>query len=258
MKNDKAVKYILAISLLTAFLTFANDKPIPILNSGFTIENGSLVPMKQNVATIEYRPTSSVFAVCGFAKARGVKGEAYYEMWVTMPDGNRYFSKRKIHNGNRQILISFDLMNTRPESVTLEINVVMTGKGVVEISGLTVAEMENIHLAEYPNAWFNERTSGIVGAVLGTVWGLFGALLGYVGGMMLPRGKGRGLFVGMVRFAAVMGIIHFAFGITVLWLGQPRHIWHLFTITGVILSVVSTCLSTLLKKTQPSAISHQP
>ena len=102
------------------------------------------------VKTMTHRPRSSSYVVSGQVQYQGVKGEAYLEMWTVMPDGSRYFSRTLEKSGTMQKIqgtskwrnfeLPFNLMDAKPDSVTLEINVVMPDKGTIEISSVTVSD----------------------------------------------------------------------------------------------------------------------
>jgi len=240
-KNNVVNNSILAIAsfLLTASFVFADGKaiPIPLPDDIFIVENDQSVQKTARVATIEHRPQSSIYVVRGRVQYRGVERTAYLEMWNVMPDGSRYFSRtlaehgtmRKIQGSSdwRVFELPFNLMGHKPESVTLEINVVMPGKGTIELTELTVSDL--------PTGWFPGYMSGIIGGLGGTFWGCYGALFGILAGFLVPRGKGRRLLTGMLIFAVVMGIIQLVIGILALCLGQPYHVWFPFVLLGGLL-----------------------
>ena len=84
-----------------------------------------------------------------------------------------------------------------------------------------------------PTSWFDGRTTGIIGGVLGIFWGLYGGAVGCVGGFLVPRGKGRKLMAGMLIFGFVMGLVHLLAGLAaLLFFRQPYHVWYPFVLVG--------------------------
>ena len=239
MKNNRFT--IFAISLLAASFAFAND--ISILKGVVKIENDQSIPKTTTIATLEFRPTSSIFCLTGSTPTRDFEGTAEIEMWVAMPDGNRYFSKQTLDKNSPHFMLSFNLMDARPESVTLEINIVMSGKGVVEISNLWAANVRVVSKW----CWFY-----IFGGVLGSFWGLYCALMGCVAGVFMPRGKGRKLLSGMLIFATIMGVFQLLAGLAALYNGWPFSYSYPLILVGGILILICLIVYWMLKKINPS------
>ena len=229
------------LSLLTAISVFADDKAVPILDGVFQVENDQSAFKSVTVKTLEYHPDTSAYVVRGRVQYRHVEGIAYLEMWNIMPDGSRFFSRtlgddgpmRKIHGTSdwREFELPFFLSPYNPESVTLEINVVMPGKGTIELSGLTIS---SVHASE----WWGSRTGGIAGGLLGTLVGVYGALIGCLCGYLAPRGKGRRWVTGLFYIGITFGVFLFLVGLTALCLSQPWHVWYPLILTGGLMIVI--------------------
>ncbi len=87
--------------------------------------------------------------------------------------------------------------------------------------------------------WFDPNTFGAwFGAIGGTIGGLLGAGVGTIGGILLPRGKGRGLVMGMLVLMIVLGLASLGFGLVALVAGQPYGIWYGPVLTGLIGSIL--------------------
>ena len=172
----------LALFLLTAPLAFADGNAKPILDGMVTVENDPTEGKTETILTLEHHPTTSRYVVRGLIRYRDIERHSYLEMWNVMPDGRRYFSRRPVvvegnifstrrsSGGWQQFELPFNLMGTKPSLVTLEINVIMPpGKGTIELSGLTISDIQ-------PTEWFDSRTAGLWGGLLGSAIGCYAGL----------------------------------------------------------------------------------
>ena len=230
MKTD-SILVIISFLFTTPFI-FAEDKAKPILLDMVKVENNQSQPKSTTVVKITgYRPTTSIYIVRGKVQYRDVEGTAYLEMWNIMPDGSRYFSRTVQDDGPMRLIqgssdwrtfeLPFNLMGAKPESVTLEINVVMSGKGTIELSELTVSDIPTSA----------DKIGGLVGILLFCYF-CYVALLACLSGFLVPCGKGRRLIFGMIICAEVIGFIYLFIGILAVRLGQPYHVWGAFILCG--------------------------
>ena len=222
------------------------EKSVPL--DVTVVENEQSESKTVRVATFTHNPTTSIYVVRGKVRYRDVEGIAYLEMWNVFPDGRRYFSRTlgaylpKQHitgtSGFRDFELPFNLMENKPESVSLEINVVMPGKGKIELSSLTISETGN-----------NFAITVALGGILGGVVGLYGALLGSVAGILIPLGKGRKYVDGLFLFGFIGGAIMLIFGIAAFVFGQPYGVYFPLTFIGVDLMILLPILYyTAIKK----------
>ena len=206
------------------------------------MENDQSAQKSVTVKTLEHRPSLSAYVVRGKVQYRDVEGIAYIEMWNIMPDGNRFFSRtvenygkaRKIQGSSdwREFELPAFLKPLKPESVMLEINVVMPGKGTIELSELTISDLR------IPPWWFSNHAGGILGGVLGTIMGLYGAVTDCLCGFLVPRGKGRRLIFGIMISWIIVGTMTLVAGLSALFLGQPYHAWYSLVLTGGITTIL--------------------
>ena len=258
-KND-AVLLAIASFLLTASFVCAEGKeiPLPQPDNVFKVENDQSAPKTERVATVEFRPSREAYIVSGRVQYRDVEGIAYLEMWNIMPDGSRYFSRtledvdpgkmasnsfpvlmRKISGTSewREFALPFNLMEHKPESVTLEINIVMPGKGTIEVTGLEVSDLVTSTRGAtwFPDGeWFDARTGNMGGGIGGILLGCFGALFGILCGVLVPRGKGKRLLYGALLIGEIVGVFFLVTGISAVLCGQPYHVWYPFILLGVL------------------------
>ena len=261
--------FAIVLSLLAVPLAFADGEAKPIVDGIVKVENDQSKQKSETIATLEYRPASSMYAVRGRVQYRNVEGIAYLEMWNIMPDGRRYFSRtvdeygpmRKIqgNSGWREFALPFNLMQHQPESVTLEINVVMPGKGTIEVSELTVSDIPSgvpmsdalppVVDAPVVKQWFDGGTAGFYGGLAGGAVGIYGALFGCLAGFLVPRGKGRSLLIAMAALGFAVGIVSLLVGIFAVFSGQPYHVWYGFTlIGGLLVFILPVAFSTIGKQ----------
>jgi MFS family permease len=83
--------------------------------------------------------------------------------------------------------------------------------------------------------WVDPAVMMWVGSVGGAVVGLWGAALGTAGGVLVPKGKGRGLVFGLLGIGLVVGLQALGFGLVALAADQPYAIWYWPTLIGALL-----------------------
>ena len=69
--------------------------------------------------------------------------------------------------------------------------------------------------------WFNPA---MLGGILGSIGGVLGALVGTLSGLLVPKGKGKKLILGLFYFSITSSIILLALGIFAYLSSQPRGI----------------------------------
>jgi multidrug transporter EmrE-like cation transporter len=87
--------------------------------------------------------------------------------------------------------------------------------------------------------WFNPN---VYSFIPGVAIGLVGATLGVLTGVLAPRGKARGIVVGLYLVAIVASIALLGVAVVALATGQPYGIWYGFGLPGLIGSIVFTLL----------------
>jgi hypothetical protein len=241
-ENKFAGIFCAVLCILSAATAWSGE--ISISDHNQKVENDQSITKIERVATSRYTPKSSQYIVRGKIRYNQVEGDAYLEMWNVLPDGSRYFSRTLAPSGTMGIItgssdwrafeLPFNLMETRPKYVLLEINVIMSGKGMIELSPMVISEPSP--------AWFSAKAAGLWGGIgggaIGTLVGLFGAFCGRLTG----RGKGRRLIqIGSLAGLAAGGVL-LAAGICALVAGQPPFVWNIFLIPGIILLILMPLL----------------
>ncbi len=80
--------------------------------------------------------------------------------------------------------------------------------------------------------WFSEDVAILIGAYGGAGVGVFGGLIGTLCGLLVPRGKARGLVLGLLMFQGVLGALLLVTGLVALLMEQPYAIWYSMLLLG--------------------------
>ncbi len=95
-------------------------------------------------------------------------------------------------------------------------------------------------LVAQSNPWFTNY--GLAGAILGGGAGVLGGVYGSLLGVCAPRGRARGLVLGLNWAAMLLGAVLLTAGLVALGMGQPYGVWYPMTLSGAILTIVMGCL----------------
>jgi hypothetical protein len=207
------------------------------------------------LATIE-RPGIRLarYALKGQVKYEGVAAGSYLEMWNYLPDG-AFFSRALADGGPmgrldgssgwRAFVLPFFNREGGPPPDRLEFNLVLTGSGTVEIGPV---ELVQFATGEDPladsGAWWSDRRAGILGAVVGSVVGLLGAVIGWLG----STGRGRRFVLNTLKAIAWLGLGAILLGAVALVLGQPYAVYYPLLLSGTIGTVLGFTLPRALNK----------
>jgi hypothetical protein len=214
------------------------DRPFEALR----VVNDSGRPRRFTVAVVE-RPDirQTHWVVSGRVRYESVQGHGYLEMWSHLGSG-AYFTRTLGATGPmqwlsgtsvwREFTLPFDARGTKLHPEKLVVNVVLPGRGSVELSPLAVydgwAGAETGPSGLRDAAWWGERQSGWVGGIAGTVFGILGAMIGG----FLAQGRARG-FVRSVLVAEVgLGVTLLAAGLLAFTGHQPYAVWYPLVLFG--------------------------
>lgn len=89
------------------------------------------------------------------------------------------------------------------------------------------------------NAWFDPN---LYAWIPGTLLGAVGGTLGAVAGTLAPRGKARGLVLGLFAAAALASFALLVIGLVALLIGQPYGVWYGFGLPGLLGTVLFSVL----------------
>jgi hypothetical protein len=195
------------------------------------------------------------FAIAGRVRYDGVEGTGYLEMWSTFPGEGRFFSRTLAPGGPmkslsgsspwRDFVIPFDAAgaSTAPES--LAVNVVLPGRGTVQLGALRLLQYpQGEDPLAAPAAWWGPRTAGLVGAVGGSLVGLLGAVIG----LLASRGRGRALVLALARGLAVIGAAALVLAVAGLVRAQPYEVVYPLFLLGALGVALPAFLTPVLRR----------
>ena len=87
--------------------------------------------------------------------------------------------------------------------------------------------------------WFDPPTAGIVGGVVGTAVGLWGAAVGGLAAWLIPRNRGRAAVFGLIGAGAAGGVAALVAGVAALAGGQPYHVWYAVGYPGLLVLILA-------------------
>ncbi|MCX5768689.1 MAG: hypothetical protein NTZ09_00235 [Candidatus Hydrogenedentes bacterium] len=138
-------------------------------------------------------------------------GMAYAAMWTILPDGNSYFSRgldQPCTQEWRRSRIPFLLeKGQRPDRVVMGVR--FNGPGTVWL--------DNARLVKNDRGDWTSRGMGVFATVFGVVTGIWGALAG----ILVSRGKGKTLVVGLGVALLISEVVMLGVGVGFLAAGRP-------------------------------------
>ena len=95
--------------------------------------------------------------------------------------------------------------------------------------------------------WFDPKTAGILGGIIGTVLGLTGALVGCSCGFCVRKGWKKPIYTIFI-LAIIIGVALLITGLVALCDKQPYHVWYCFLLSGFITTIVFSSLFPVIRK----------
>ncbi len=86
--------------------------------------------------------------------------------------------------------------------------------------------------------WYSQQVGIYIGAIGGTIIGIWGGLFGTIVGLTARHGVGRRFVISSTVISFVLGFVLLAAGITALCTKQPYHVWYPLILGGFILSTL--------------------
>lgn len=183
-----------------------------------------------------------IFALRGEIKYDQVAGDGFLEMW-TQINGKRYFSRslaevgplRKVTGESdwREFILPLDRLGVVGSVEQVEFNVVLPQGGNVFLRDVALVDFRSDRLEEIlavpqAGAWWSDRVGGWIGALMGTVLGTFGGIVGF-----LARRRPRFCAIFSLGIAAV-GVGLLLAGLSAFLLHQPYGVWYPLVLAGLL------------------------
>jgi hypothetical protein len=93
------------------------------------------------------------------------------------------------------------------------------------------------------NAWWSNKTAGLVGGIAGSVVGLMGAAIGTLTGI----GIARNICLSLLGIMFVFGLVSLTVGLISLFFSQPYAVYYPLLLEGLLSSVLPSCLFRSIK-----------
>ncbi|MDJ0700849.1 MAG: hypothetical protein QNJ07_13425 [Woeseiaceae bacterium] len=205
--------------------------------------------------------TAPVYALKGMVRHEGVEGDAYLQMDNAFAERGTFFTKTLATGGPLKKLTGnsdwrpFTLpfyANTGDQAGAdvltpqkLSVGLFLPGAGTVFVRDVALYQYA---AGEDPlqasGQWFSNRTMALVGAIGGSLIGVWSGLIGF----LASRGKARGFVLGSATVLIVLGVATFAIGTIVLATGQPYAVFYPLLLLGGIIIFVYGILRRVLPK----------
>jgi len=205
--------------------------------------------------------TAAVYAMKGVMRYENVEGDGYLQLDSHFGAKGTFFSKSlapagplgKISGSSdwRPFVLPFyansgdqaDGESLLPEKLSLALY--LPGSGTVSIRGVGLYQYAT---GEDPlqsaGHWISARNATWLGAVGGSLVGLWGALIGVIS----ARGKARRFALGSATALLLIGIASIGMGVAALASGQPYAVYYPFLLIGMVLVIVMAVLRRTLPK----------
>lgn len=195
--------------------------------------------------------SSPVYALKGMIRYEGVEGDGFLQMDNHFGEKGTFFTKSlapagplaKISGSSdwRPFVLPF-YANTgdqaggaAPLPEKLSLSLYLPGAGTVSIGQVALYQYAG---GEDPlqasGQWFSNRSAALLGAIGGSLIGLWGAMIGIVS----ARGKARGFALGSANALFVIGMISLVGGVVALATAQPYAVFYPLLLIGIIVVVV--------------------
>jgi hypothetical protein len=192
-----------------------------------------------------------VYALKGMVRYDDVQGDGFLQLDSHFGDAGTFFTKglapagplRKLSGSSdwRPFVLPFyansgdqaDSDALLPEKLTLSL--VLPGAGAVAIRDVGLYQyVSGEDPLQASGQWFDTRSAALLGAIGGTLIGLWGALIG----VLTARGKARQFVVASTNALLVIGVASLIGGIAAVATGQPYAVYYPLLLIGIIVVIV--------------------
>ncbi len=95
--------------------------------------------------------------------------------------------------------------------------------------------------------WFDQKTAGLIGGIIGTALGITGGVIGSLSGICVQKGWKKLIYTIYALTIAVCCILSII-GVVALICKQPYHVWYPFLLSGLLGTVLLSILFPVLRK----------
>jgi hypothetical protein len=95
--------------------------------------------------------------------------------------------------------------------------------------------------------WFDPRTAGMLGGIIGASLGILGGVIGSLCGICVQKGWKKLIYT-LFMLAIAASIVLLITGVVALVCRQPYHVWYLFLLPGAIGTVLFSILFPVIGK----------
>ncbi len=95
--------------------------------------------------------------------------------------------------------------------------------------------------------WFTPQQGGILGAIIGVSFGLWGVLIGGLSWLCIRKGL-RKLYYSIYWTSFIAGIGLLIAGLIALFAKQPFHVWFVLLLPGFIMTLVPPAVFPVIRK----------
>ena len=227
------------------------ESPFPHLQ----VKNEVPAAASVTVLTID-RPSvpGQRYAVTGQVRYDGVEAISYLELWNHFPDGSQYFSRTlgevgpmqrlKNSSGWRAFALPFDATRASAPPSRLVLNVVLAGRGRVELGPLNLVGAAQSGRLDDAQASWTDRLSALAGGLGGGLVGGLGALVGVFTSLGRARRFVIALTLGLVTFGAILLVA----GLVAAGQARPYAVFYPLLLLGLVASVVPLVLLPTIRR----------
>jgi hypothetical protein len=208
-------------------------------------------PFQPLIELVDPGISSAVYALRGMIRYENVEGDGYLQLDNYFAGQGAFFTKtlavegplRKLSGSSewRAFVLPFfansgeQADGTSPVPEKLVLSLFLPAEGSVSIRDVALYQyVAGENPLRLPGQWLSGRAGTWVGAIGGTLLGLWGALVGVISN----RGKARGFVLGSTMVLLMLGIVSLGAGAVALASAQPRAVYYPFLSLGILLIVL--------------------
>jgi len=210
------------------------------------VRNETDEPLTFTLLEIDSPPVEEKWHLTGQVRYADVEGEGYLELLNFLPSNPGPFFTRTLSptgplgklSGSsdwRRFALPFDASSGNERPTRLVVNVVLPGPGTIDVGPLELHPgFGDPATWSGQDAWWGDRTAGLVFGSLGATIGILGGLIGTLAG----KGRARKLVFFLWKVVIAVGVASFVAGLAALGMHQPYAVYYPLLLTGVIGLVV--------------------